>query len=102
VNREIVVGFVKDHEEACLYEGMSRTLRVRGDRSFRQNLNRDCLLLITRMREARKTLDAGLALAPSSTPEFYRPCSAAGFPLFLQSRGAESESLAGIFEEAHA
>jgi glycosyltransferase A (GT-A) superfamily protein (DUF2064 family) len=100
MNHEIVVGFVKEHEEICLNKGMSQALRKKGDCSFCQNVNRDLFLLITTMRGARKTSDVGLALSPTSRAEYYKPYSTAGFSLFQQRRGTETERVARIFDEA--
>ncbi len=100
MNREIVVGFVKEHEEACLHRSFSQALKRRSDCSFCHHVNKDSLLLITRLREARKTVDVGLALSPASKSEPYRPYQRAGFSFFHQKIGSESENIRAIFEEA--
>jgi hypothetical protein len=100
MNREIIVGFVKEHEEACLHASLSTAIRATRICSFCQNANRDSLLLITRMHEARKTLDVGLALSPTSRPEPYKPYTTAGFALFRQNHGTESERIHAVFDEA--
>jgi glycosyltransferase A (GT-A) superfamily protein (DUF2064 family) len=100
MNREIVVGFVKEHEKACLHSFFSQALKRRSDCSFCYQVNRDSLLLISRLREARKTVDVGLALSPVSKSEHYRPYQTAGFLFFHQKSGSESENINAIFEEA--
>jgi glycosyltransferase A (GT-A) superfamily protein (DUF2064 family) len=100
MNREIVIGFVKEHEEICLHHALARAIQEKRPCSFCQNVNRDCLLLITRMREARKTLDVGVALSPSSKPEPYMPYERAGFTIFSQKGGTQSERIRAVFHEA--
>jgi len=100
MNREIVIGFVREHEEVCIYKPLARAIQAKRPCSFCQNVNRDCLLLITCMREARKTVDVGLALSPASKPESYQPYTTAGFYLFRQDRSTESENIRTIFDTA--
>jgi glycosyltransferase A (GT-A) superfamily protein (DUF2064 family) len=100
MNRDIVIGFVKEHEEICLHHTLAKAIREKRPCSFCQNVNRDCLLLITRMREARKTLDVGLALSPDSRPEHYTPYENAGFSLFAQREGTQSERIGTVFHAA--
>jgi glycosyltransferase A (GT-A) superfamily protein (DUF2064 family) len=100
VNRDIVIGFVKEHDELCIHHALATAIREKRPCSFCQNANRDCLLLITRMREARKTLDVGLALSPCSKHEPYAPYENAGFILFSQREGTQSERVRTVFHEA--
>jgi hypothetical protein len=101
MNREIIVGFVKEHEEICLHDSLSRELKRRSGCAFCHHVNRDSLLLLTRLPEARKTVDVGLALSPDSTPEPYRPYRAAGFTFFHQKRVSETQNISSIFNRAY-
>ena len=99
MNREIVVVFVKEHEKICLHRSLSQELKRRSGCSFCHNVNRDSLLLLTRLPEARKTVDVGLALSPVSKSEPYRPYSAAGFVFFQQNSVSESENIRSVFKQ---
>ncbi len=100
MNREIIVGFVKEHEEICLHRSLSQELKRRSGCSFCYHVNRDSLLLITCLPEARKTVDVGLALSPHSKSEPYRPYRAAGFSFFHQKSESESKNIRAVFKEA--
>jgi hypothetical protein len=100
MNRDIAVGFVKEHEEICLHRSLSQELKRRSGCSFCHHVNRDSLLLLTRLPEARKSVDVGLALSPVSRTDPYRPYEAAGFVLFRQKPGPESNSIASVFRDA--
>ena len=100
MNRDIAVGFVKEHEEICLHHSLSQELKRKSECSFCHHVNRDSLLLLTRLPEARKTLDLGLALAPASRTSPYKPYAAAGFIFFHQKSGPESNNIASVFRDA--
>jgi glycosyltransferase A (GT-A) superfamily protein (DUF2064 family) len=52
------------------------------------------------MREARKTVDVGIALSSKSKPEPYKPYRSAGFTFFHQTNESESENIRAVFREA--
>jgi glycosyltransferase A (GT-A) superfamily protein (DUF2064 family) len=96
MNRDIIIGFIREHEEICLHDPLSRELKRRSGCAFCHHVNRDSLLLLTRLPEARKTVDVGMALSPDSTLEPYRPYEAAGFTFFHQDRASESQNISSI------
>jgi glycosyltransferase A (GT-A) superfamily protein (DUF2064 family) len=100
MNREIVVGMVRDHEEGCLHKSLSKTIEEKKSCTFCQNVNRDTLLLITRMRGARDTIDIGLALSSFSRPEPYKPYSVAGFSFFYPKSKNSSGRNRAVLQEA--
>ncbi len=100
MNREIVVGFVKEHEDACLHTALSQSLRAKDACGFCHTMNMDSLLLITRIHEARKTVDVGIALSSKSKPEPYTPYHTAGFHFFHQTNASESENIRTVLKEA--
>jgi hypothetical protein len=99
MNKEIVVGFLIEHGEECCNDSISRHIREKRKCTFCLDINRDTSLLISHMGEARKTIDVGLALAPSSTLAHYLPYQTAGFKLFFQHGENESEQILNVLNE---
>jgi glycosyltransferase A (GT-A) superfamily protein (DUF2064 family) len=100
MNREIVVGFLKEHGHACWHRQISQAIKKKRNCTLCANIIRDSLLFITNMSEARKTVDVGLALSPETKTEPYRPYAAAGFSIFQQKGSTESERISEIFDNA--
>ncbi len=100
MNHEIVVGFLKEHGKVCWHQQVSQAIKKKRNCTLCANIIRDSLLLITNMREARKTVDVGLALSPETKTEPYRPYAAAGFSIFQQKGATESERINEIFDHA--
>jgi len=96
INSEIVVGFLQESTECYTYHRDSQP-SININYSLCNNITRDTLLLITKIRGARKSVDLGLALSPHSEAICYKPYKSAGFKIFCQKGKSLNERLMGIF-----
>ena len=102
MNKEIVVGFFKEHGRECRYEAISQHIKQKRNCTFCLDINRDISLLITRVEGARKTVDVGLALGPDADITHYLPYERAGFKLFHQRGTTESEHILSVLRDIFA
>jgi glycosyltransferase A (GT-A) superfamily protein (DUF2064 family) len=100
MNREIVIGFLKEHEKNCQHTSVSSYLNNKHTCDFCHQLNRDTPCLLSNINGARTTIDVGLALTSLATQAPYRPFKMAGFELLVQSGSSETESVRRLFNEA--
>lgn len=100
MNREILICFLKEHEAVCPRISVSRRFASKGGCFLCTNINRDTLLLITRISGARKSVDVGLAFSPLAEPGAYRPYVTAGFKIYEQNGATESERIENVFDHA--
>jgi len=100
MNTQIVVGFCNDHNTHCPYRSLSNCIRTSRPCSLCHYMNRDISLLITRVKGARQSLDVGLALSPEADAIPYQPYRDAGFHIFFQKGGSESERIKSILEDS--
>jgi len=100
MNREILIGFLKEHEKVCPRSSLSRRLESRGGCFLCTHINRDTLLLISRMDGARESVDIGFAYPPVAELDAYKPYVAAGFKAYAQVGANEKERIENIFDNA--
>ncbi|MFW6138480.1 MAG: DUF2064 domain-containing protein [Spirochaetota bacterium] len=100
MNREAVIGFMKEHQNNCPNYSISRYIKSRQKCDFCQHVNRDTTMLMTRVRGARKTVDVGIALVPYCAVERYQPYSMAGFDVIYQKGKTEPERIRHVFTRA--
>ncbi len=93
MNREIVIGLLKEHTEICSTSPVSNRLNNKDTCSFCQDVNRDTLLLITKMPGARKSFDVGIAIDNTTRQEPYKPYQTAGFKLFRRDQTGGIKSI---------
>jgi len=86
MNKEIVIGLLKEHTEVCSTSSVSNRINEKDICSFCQNVNRDTLLLMTKLTGARKTVDVGIAIEDTAEQEPYKPYQTAGFKLFKRGQ----------------
>lgn len=100
MNREIVIGFLNEHDKNCPYLTVSNCIKIKKDCAFCSYLNRDISILITKFQGARKTVDVGIALSPTSKHTLYEPYECAGFEVFYQKGHTETQRIKSIFQES--
>ncbi len=100
MNREIVIGFLNEHQPVCQHISVSNSIKTKKSCEFCYHMNRDVCLLITHIYGARKTVDIGLALSSLAAVGSYFPYKKAGFELFSQEGKTESERIKNIFKQA--
>jgi len=97
MNKEIVISLLKEHSEVCFSSSVSKRINEKDRSSFCQNVNRDTLLLMTRIPGARKTVDVGIALDNNAEQAPYKPYQTAGFKLF---RHGQTGGIKSIFQNS--
>ena len=100
MNGKIVITFLREHQVKCRNRSVSNLTGPDRRCTFCHDINRDMLLLVSRLEGARKSLDVGLALSPLSGHEPYDPYRRAGFKIFRQKGDKEHEQIHGILLDA--
>jgi len=93
MNKEIVIGLLKEHTGVYSSSLVSNRIGEEDICSFCQNVNRDTLLLMTKITGARKTVDVGIALEDAAEQDPYKPYQTAGFKLFRRAQTGGTKSI---------
>ena len=99
MNKEIIIGFLNEHNSKCRFFDVSNCIKTNKACTFCYYVNRDISLLLTHIKGARKTVDVGLALYPNAQLSPYEPYKIAGFQVFYQKGDTEAKRIKSIFEE---